>query len=88
MSSVKNKNTYSPCETCKMMCCNNCVVTQLKEKVKESTFEANNQYPEYVEEFLNSDRCKMCGSQRCERTDEWLEKCGAWKEFLNKKFWE
>ncbi len=33
------------------------------------------------EKFLASDACLMCGTQRCERTEEWMEGCPKWLDF-------
>lgn len=34
-------------------------------------------------EFLESDICNNCGSQRCDQSIEWVDGCPKWKEFLN-----
>lgn len=37
---------------------------------------------ELFEKFFQTEVCKMCGTQRCERTPEWAEGCPKWKAFL------
>ena len=34
------------------------------------------------EEFLKSDICDLCGTQRCDRSLEWIEGCPKWHEFV------
>ncbi|MCM1324387.1 MAG: hypothetical protein NC218_09510 [Acetobacter sp.] len=37
------------------------------------------------EEFTKSKDCMLCGSQRCDRSLEWLEGCPKWKKFLKER---
>ena len=39
---------------------------------------------ELIKKFIKSEDCQCCGSQRCDCSEEWLEGCPKFKEFMKK----
>lgn len=39
---------------------------------------------ELIKKFIKSEDCQYCGSQRCDCSEEWLEGCPKFKEFMKK----
>ena len=38
-----------------------------------------------AEEFIHSEQCQMCGSQRCEASGEWLDACLAFRKYARER---
>ena len=49
-------------------------------KLFEAVCEIEEEY--LTNKFFQTDECALCGSQRCDRTKEWVQGCKKWDEYL------
>lgn len=37
---------------------------------------------ELIKEFIETKTCQLCGTQRCDASEEWIEGCQEFKNFV------